>query len=57
MTGGSEEAFASVTPVLRAIATTIARMGDVGTGAVATRCNQVSVASALVLTVTSQPLV
>lgn len=47
MLGCSEEALVSMEPILRAIARTIERMGDVGAGAVAKLCNQVIVASNL----------
>jgi 2-hydroxy-3-oxopropionate reductase len=47
MVGSSPEQFASIKPILDAIAGTIERMGDVGSGSVAKLCNQVIVASTL----------
>lgn len=47
MVGCAPDDFEAILPILQAVGTTIERMGDVGSGAVAKLCNQVIVATAM----------
>ena len=47
MVGASEKTFEKITPVLRAMGSTITRIGDCGAGQVAKSCNQIIITGAI----------